>query len=120
MELDTALEGYSSTRERLAKAWGNPNQLGDIAVKMATYGSYIGDHLGALKAEYEQERAKKYLANLKLNMSATQAENLARSDNAELKGNIAKLELAHKNLWGLVSIIQSRLRGLEKEASNLM
>lgn len=120
MELDTALEGYSSTRERLTRAFNSPGELGDIALKMGLYGTHIGDHLGALKAEYEQERAKKYLHNLKLNMSATQAENLARSDNADLKGQIARIELAHKNLWGLVSIIQSRLRGLEKEASNSM
>lgn len=120
MDLDTALEGYASTRQRMTKAWNSPSQLGDVALKMSLYGSHIADHLGALKAEYEQERAKTYLHYLKLNMSATQAENMARSENAELKGNIAKIELAHKNLWGIVSIIQSRLRGLEKEAANQM
>lgn len=120
MELDTALEGYSSTRKRLIGAFNSPGDLGDIALKMGLYGTHIGDHLGSMRAEYEHERAKKYLQNLKLNMSATQAHNMARSDNAQLKGQIQQIELAHKDLWGLVSIIQSRLRGLEKEASNLM
>lgn len=120
MDLQTALEGFDSTKARMQQSFNNPSSLGDVALKMALYGAYIGDHLGALRAEYEQERAKTYLHYLKLNMSATQAENMARSENAELKGQIAKIEVAHKNLWGIVSIIQSRLRGLEKEASNQM
>jgi len=118
MELDTAIKGYEDTRKRLQASWNNPASLGDVAVKMATYGSYIGDHLGSLKADYEQERAKTYLMHLNAGKSASNAENLARSENHTLKGQIAKLELAHKNLWGLVSIIQSRLRGLEAEARN--
>lgn len=118
MELDVAITGYGNTRKRLEGAWNNPNSLGDVAVKMATYGSYIADHLGDMKAQYEQERATKYLSHLHSGKSASNAENLARSDTAELRGQIAKIELAHKNLWGLVSVIQSRLRGLENEARN--
>jgi hypothetical protein len=118
VDIDTALQGYADTRQRLRLAWSNPGQLGDVALKMATYGSYIGDSLGSLRAEYEQSRAQTYLKHLNAGKSASNAENLARSENFELKGQIARLELAHKNLWGLVSIIQSRLRGLESEAKN--
>jgi hypothetical protein len=51
-------------------------------------------------------------------MSASAAENQARSELAEVKGRIAKIELVHKNLWGLVSIIQSQLKVLGNERNN--
>lgn len=118
MDLGTATKGYVEKRKELERAWGNPSLLGDILLKLATYLSYIGDELGSLKEQYEVDRAAMYYHYLKQGKSGTQAENLARSDNAALKGMIAKIELTHKNGWSLVSIGQSRLRGLESEARN--
>ena len=118
MELDTAVKGYFEKRKELEKAWNNPGLLGDILLRLATYLSYIGDELGSLKEQYEQKRAGRYFFHLNAGKSASNAENLARSDNADLKGQIAKIELTHKNGWNLVSIGQSRLRGLEAEAKN--
>ena len=118
MEIDKAVKGYASKRHELQGAWNNPGLLGDILLKLATYLSYIGDELGSLKEQYEQQRASKYFFHLNAGKSASNAENLARSDNADLKGQIHKLELTHKNGWSLVSIGQSRLRGLEAEARN--
>lgn len=118
MEIDQAMLGYQAKRKELERAWNNPSQLGDILLKLATYLSYIGDELGLLKEEYEVKRAEKYYYHLNAGKSASNAENLARSDNAALKGMVAKIELTHKNGWSLVSIGQSRLRGLEAEAKN--
>lgn len=118
MDIDTAVKGYFEKRKELERAWNNPSLLGDILLRLATYLSYIGDELGVLKERYEAQRAKKYLEHLNSGKSASNSENLARSDNADLKGKIAKLELTHKNGWNLVSIGQSRLRGLEAEARN--
>lgn len=118
MEIDKAIQGYVAKRKDLQGAWNNPALLGDILLKLATYLSYIGDELGILKEQYEQQRASKYFFHLNAGKSATNAENLARSDNADLKGQIARIELTHKNGWSLVSIGQSRLRGLESEARN--
>lgn len=117
MDIDTAVKGYFDTRERLQKSWSSPLKLGDVGLKMATYGSYIGDHLGELKEKYEQDRAHIYLLTVK-EKSATFAENQARSETAELRGQIARIELVHKNLWSLVSIIQSQLKTLNSESNN--
>jgi hypothetical protein len=115
MELDIAITGYADIRKRLQSAWSSPVQLSDIGLKLGTYGTYIADHLGDMKAQYEQDRAVKYLNYLKEGKSSSQAENLARSELAELKGQIAKIELVHKNLWSLATMIQSRLGILKNE-----
>jgi hypothetical protein len=115
MPIDTAVLGYFKKRKELELAWNDANELGDIMLKMATYLSYIGDEIGNQKEQYEAERAKKYLEHIKKE-SASKAENLARSELASLRGSIAKLEITHKNGWSLVSIGQSRLRGLSNEA----
>lgn len=118
MDLDKAVTGYMDTRKRLESSWSNPRLLSDIMLKMSTYLSYIGDHLGDLKAEYEQERAKAYMKNLNSGETASKSENLARVATADIRGNVAKLELTLKNGQNLVSIGQSRLRVLENEARN--
>lgn len=118
MDLDKAVEGYFDTRKRLESNWANPRLLSDIMLKMSTYLSYIGDHLGDLKEEYEHKRAKSFMGHLGNNKSASAAENLARVDTAEIRGKAAKLELTLKNGQNLVSIGQSRLRVLENEARN--
>lgn len=118
MDLETAVKGYFAKREELSRAWNNPALLGDILLKIATYLTHIGDELGGLKEEYEVKRAKTYMMHLNSGKSASNSENLARSENADIKGQVAKLEVMHKNGWSLVSIGQTRIRGLENEARN--
>lgn len=117
MDINTATKGYIDTRKRLEKNFNSPNYISDTLFRMGVYLSHIGDHLGDLKAEYEQERAKAFMAHLETK-SASAAENLARVDTSEIRGQVAKLELTLKNGQNLVSIGQSRLRVLENEARN--
>jgi hypothetical protein len=118
MDIDTAINGYLDTRRRLEKSFSNPNLISDTLFKMGIYLSHIGDHLGELKHSYETNRAQAYVTYLNQGKSATNAENLARTDTAEIRGQINKLELTLKNGQNLVSIGQSRLRVLESEARN--
>ncbi|MCA9333683.1 hypothetical protein KC963_01420 [Candidatus Saccharibacteria bacterium] len=118
MDIQTATKGYLDTRKRLETNFNNPNFISDALYKMGIYLSHIGDHLGKLKAQYEQDRASSFLSHLSNGESASKAENLARVDTAEVRGQIAKLELTLKNGQSLVSIGQSRLRVLEGEARN--
>lgn len=115
MELDVAIKGYADARERLQGKWTSPVALSDLAVKIALYGTYIGDHLGDYKAAYETKRAKTYFEAIKSEKSATASENEARSQNAEYHAQIQRLETVYKSLNNLVSVIQSRLRVLEAE-----
>lgn len=117
MDINLAVKGYMSARERLEKSFDNPHKIADIILKIATYNSYIGEHLGELKAQYETDRATCFLAHLN-NTSASAAENLARADTATVRGQIAKLELTYKSADKLVSVGQSRLKAIESEARN--
>jgi hypothetical protein len=117
MELDTAIEGLLKHREVLTKVWNNPNRLSDEATKIATYNSYLGDSIGELTYEYETKRARIYLQHSE-RTSATAAENTAKAETAELKAKIRKLELMHKDAWSLVSMVQTRLKQLDKEMNN--
>lgn len=118
MELEQAVTGYFDTRKRLEKAWGKPLQLSDVMLKMSTYLSYIGDHLGELKAKYETDRATAYMQYLQEGKSASNSENLARVDTSETRGQGNKLELTLKNGQNLVSVGQSRLRVLDQGGRN--
>lgn len=118
METDKATKGYFQKRTELQQYWSNPGQLSDVMLKMSTYLSYIADSLGLLKEEYESKRAKHYLEMMSQGASASSAENLARANTAEIRGQIAKLELMVKSGNNLVSVGQSRLRVLENESRN--
>lgn len=116
MDIETSLAGYQSAKKRLQGSWSSPSALSDLAVKIATYGTYIGEHLGDSKAEYEVNKSKMYLQAIEDKKSATQADNDSRSKNAETRAVVLKLEIIHKDLFSLVSVIQSRLKVLENEA----
>ena len=118
MEIEQAVNGYFAKRKELESSWSIPSTLSDVILKLATYLSYIGDSTGLLKEEYEAERAKSYLKHLNDGKSASNAENLARCETAEIRGQINKFELMLKTGLNLTSIGQSRLKVLENEARN--
>jgi hypothetical protein len=118
MELEIALNGYTAAKQKLRSNWESPTALSDLAVKIATYGTYIGEHLGDSKALYELNKSQMYLEAIKAGKSATQADNESRSENAEVRADVLKLEVVHKDLFSLVSVIQSRLKILELQTRN--
>lgn len=118
MELEIALNGYTAAKQKLQSSWESPTALSDLAVKIATYGTYIGEHLGDSKALYELNKSHMYLDAIKAGKSATQADNESRSENAEVRADVLKLEVVHKDLFSLVSVIQSRLKILELQTRN--
>jgi hypothetical protein len=118
MDIEQATKGYFQKRKELEGAWSIPSKLSDTILKLATYLSYIGDSTGLLKEEYESVRAKSYLRHLNDGKSASNAENLARCETAEIRGQINKLELMLKTGLSLTSIGQSRLKVLEAESRN--
>jgi hypothetical protein len=118
MEIDVAINGFMAKRKELERVFNMPSQLSDTVFRLATYLSYIGDSTGLLKEEYEAKRAKAYLKHLNDGKSASNAENLARCETAELRGQINKLEMILKTGLNLTSIGQSRLKVLEAESRN--
>lgn len=114
MELDKAVAGYFSVRERLSKQWDNKDAIADLLFKAAMYLTYISDELGNLKEQYELQRASKYLSYINTN-SDNKSQNLARTDLAAIKGQIEKLEVMNKSGWSLVNTGQTRLKNLNDE-----
>ena len=115
MELDTAIKGIISVRERIASSWDNPVELSDLGNKMATYNAHLGDHLGQLEEEREVNKGKAYLQCLKNGMSATASDNHSRAQTSETYGQIKRLKLMHSDADTQVSMIQSRLKVLENQ-----
>ena len=58
MDIEQAINGWIDTRKRLEKNWSQPIKLSDIMLKMSTYLSYIGDHLGLLKESTKQSEPR--------------------------------------------------------------
>lgn len=114
MDIQTAVKGYFDTRERLQSQWDNKDAIADTLFKLATYLTYISDELGNLKEQYELQRASKYLNYIKTN-SDNKSQNLARTDLADIKGQIEKLEIMNKSGWSLVNTGQTRLKNLNDE-----
>ena len=114
MQIVVAIKGYFDTRERLQKQWDNKDAIADTLFKLATYLTYISDELGNLKEQYELQRASKYLSYIKTN-SDSKSQNLARTDLADIKGQIEKLEVMNKAGWSLVNTGQTRLKNLNDE-----
>lgn len=114
MEIDKAVAGYFSARQRLQDKWNDKDAIADLLFKTAMYLTYISDELGNLKEQYELQRASKYLQYIKTN-SDNKSQNLARTDLADIKGQIEKLEIMNKSGWSLVNTGQTRLKNLNDE-----
>lgn len=118
MEIDKSVSGLLAKKKEMEGHFNSPSHLSDDIFKAALYISYIGEFIGERKEEYELARAKSYLNHLNGGKSATNAENLARCETAELRGQINKLEMVLKTGLNLTSIGQSRLKVLENESRN--
>ncbi len=118
MDIDKVINGFMAKRKELETCWSIPSRLSDVIFKLAVYLSYLGEEVGSLKSDYETNRAKSYLKHLNDGKSASNAENLARCETAELRGQINKFELMLKTGLNLTSIGQSRLKVLEAESRN--
>lgn len=118
IDLDMVLGTLHTIRSAIKQNINNPSRLADLAVEATTVNSYLGDFLGELKLQYETERAEKFGKYFAEKPSVERAVNLTRSETAELRGKITKLELLHKDIERIVSTIQTKVRILEAEIKN--
>lgn len=114
----TVLETIQTIRSAIKQNINNPSRLANLAVEATTVNSYLGDFLGEKKLEYERLRAVKFREYFAEKPSVDRAENLCRSDTAELRGEITQLEILHKDIERIVSTIQTKIRILEAELKN--
>ena len=118
MKLDEIVKQLVRIRNDVRRYAGQPSRLADLAVEAATYNADLGDYLGRYELDYEQQRGESYVVLIKEGASGTQAENLTRSQLADLRGRIKRLEVFHRDVEKIVSTIQTKVRSLETEAKN--
>ena len=118
MEIDKAITGYFAKKKEIEGYFNMPSQLSNSLFKAALYLSYIGEFIGELKEKRETQRAKAYLKHLNEGKSATNAQNLARCEVAEITGEIDKLEMMWKSGNNFNDLGRSRLKVLEAESRN--
>lgn len=116
VQLEEIITTVQGIRSRIKNNLTNPGVLATLAVDAATTISYLGDYLADAKAEYENERAKAYLKFMQEKDSNDRADNLAKAETVELKNRVTQLEILHKDIQRIISVIQTKVRTLEGEA----
>jgi hypothetical protein len=101
------------------RLWDRPSELSTLGIRLSADAHFLAEHVAEAKADYEQARASKYLSHLNGGKSASNAENLARSESVEERVARDKLELLLKATWNLQSMIQSRLKDAGSEKTSL-
>lgn len=120
MDIDKVVLDIQGIREHIyrKRAWNTPDELGKLGIRLSADAHYLAEHVADAKADYEQARASKYLEHLNGGKSASNAENLARSETVAERTVVDKLELLLKASWQLQSMIQSRLKDLGSERAS--
>lgn len=118
MTEETVNKKILNLRQEIRLNINNPVRLSELLVEVATYNSYLGDFLGEKTFEYEKLRAEKFREYYNEKPSVERAENLCRCDTAQLRGEMAKLSVLHKDIERITSAIQTKIRILEAELKN--
>ncbi len=114
MDLEATIEGILATRKKISGAWSRPVELSDLGNKMSMGNAYLGDHLGNYLHDREIKYGNRVVELIMGDMSPSAAQTQARAEAANLKGQIDKLQVMHKDTESLVVKIQSHLRIIER------
>ena len=117
MDLAQVITALKQERSQVGSEgnWSNPNALSEIGLKLATYMTYLGEHLPKLESEYLSDRSELYATYI-IDSSATAAENRARYETIKQREQYETVKQLHKDFSSLISMLQSRLRILTNEA----
>jgi aldehyde:ferredoxin oxidoreductase len=122
MELSQALTEVRELRDELhnTQKWGDPNYLSEIVVRLAVYGTYVGDGIAAAHKAATDEAGRSYYAARKRKESATAAGDISRFESTESREFYENLKYFQKAIETLLTTVQTRLRTLESQAKNRM
>lgn len=117
MELEKIIEGIVATRSKIhtLDLWADPVGLSDVMVRLATYNSYLADHIAPL---HKAATDKAYAVFTEVKDSGgkiTQAENMSRGESTEEREIYEKVLHIYRSTDNLISVIQSRVRVAENE-----
>lgn len=119
MEIDKAVAGILSVRERIEKNFHSPDALSDLATKLAAYNSYIGDEISRQDIAIAQETTRRHLQyTTEGDLSDSAAKTKIKAELAEETAVKNQLKRIHRDANTQISTIQSRLKVLADERRN--
>lgn len=119
MEIDVAVKGILSVRERIQENFHSPDALSDLATKLAAYNAYIGDEIGRLETELADEQSRRhYQYTTEGDLSDSAAKTRIKAELAPKTAEQKKLKILHRDSATQISTIQSRLKVLSEERRN--
>jgi hypothetical protein len=115
MELEVAIKGIADVRSRIHKhdLWDEPVALSDIMVKLATYNSYLADHLAPLHKEATDKSYAVFTEAASEGVPVTKAEAMSRGESTEERHIYENTLNIYRATDNLISVIQSRVRVAE-------
>lgn len=118
MKLEQTLEGIQKYRERLhaEDLWSAPASLSECMAKLATYGSYLADHIAGLHKNATESEILAFKAARKRGLTAADSEREAKQMSLQPREDYENAKLVHKSTSDLTNVIQSRLKVLAEEA----
>ncbi len=119
MDIDKAVAGILSVRERIEKNFHSPDALSDLATKLAAYNSYIGDEIGRIETVVAEETAQRhYQYTTEGDLSDSAAKTKIKAELGPKVAEQKKLKILHRDAGTQISTIQSRLKVLAEERRN--
>lgn len=117
MSPEDAIKGIMTHRERIHRenAWANEGELSDIALKLATYNSYLADHLATFHRQATDKHHAVYLECLEKAEGVTKAEAMARGESTAQREEYEKAKFIYSSTESLMSRIQTKIRVLENQ-----
>lgn len=117
MKLEDVLKGIETHRTRLhaGDAWGDPGELSDIALKLATWNSYLADHLADAHKRATDKSHAVYLEVLGAGDGVTKADQMARGESTSERREYENLKFVYSATESLMSRIQTKIRVLENQ-----
>ena len=118
MRLSKVLEGIQVWREKLhvEDMWGNPDQLSEAMAKLATYNSYLAEHVAPLHKTASETEILSYKKQREAGYKLGDSTMGAKLDGLESRKDYEHVKLVNKSVSDLTNVIQSRLRVLTEQA----
>ena len=117
MDVDTAIKGVMSIRERLHEnnLWSNPGALSEAALKLATYNSYLADNLSVVHKEATDKAYAVFTEARQAGEAQGTAEQMARGESTEQREHYEKVKNIYTATDKLIIQIDVRIKTVEAQ-----
>jgi hypothetical protein len=108
-----------SVRGRIEQSFSSPDELSDLATKLASYNAHLGDEIGKMERDLaEQTTNRHYQYTTEGELTDSAAKTKIKAELAIPTAEQKKLKIMHRDASTQISTIQSRLKVLADERRN--